>query len=656
MYLEDCLVFINEKFNQNWLDEYLVNNSSGEGIELKETFESDINAKIEAFSDYFIKSIITGEYINEVNLNENLSKLKQAVNVITSPDIDNYNEVVYEKLKLIRNVFEHFIDKYIGFEKIISSYNSNSNSHLISKLDKQSLPKNYKSVKLQTFKSFIDIYIFEHFLSEDQDHINIILNIENETDKFVESDNDYYQVYRTKVAFLKFKLLYRFNLNIERNKQTDFTNKIYLLNNEVISLNKVPTNSAQNEKLKKWEEYLIKHYSLNINLDYQYFEDTFKQIKCIPIEERNVLQLHFCIKYFKDIAKDKINLIKVVEQIEKNFLSSNNDFVYSKIYLYALNNLFSFYCDTEDSEIENLFEKIESIQKEFQNKNFFSSLKLLQYYSDKLFNKIEKQENLLDIDIHDSKKEFDKIEKLINQTKFRIDWSDSHHNLVFQLNFSDSLVDINILDSEVIKVYFPSSFVLPIALKENVEQFENIERKFQEYKLRFELYSKLQPNIRDIKDAKDEIKKIENKSIEQITIFTAIISFIVGSIGAFQFIESFSQAVLFIVIFSVSISIFVLLIFTTTKGLKALVEKWYLFIPPYLIVGLIVYFIILPFYKEDMLKQEFSYKNEKIIQRKLDSIQRINIQSNKSNNLLIKELNLKVDSLKFISNKQNNLK
>ena len=113
---------------------------------------------------------------------------------------------------------------------------------------------------------------------------------------------------------------------------------------------------------------------------------------------------------------------------------------------------------------------------------------------------------------------------------------------------------------------------------------------------------------------------------------------------------------LFIVIFSVSISIFVLLIFTTTKGLKALVEKWYLFIPPYLIVGLIVYFIILPFYKEDMLKQEFSYKNEKIIQRKLDSIQRINIQSNKSNNLLIKELNLKVDSLKFISNKQNNLK
>ena len=112
------------------------------------------------------------------------------------------------------------------------------------------------------------------------------------------------------------------------------------------------------------------------------------------------------------------------------------------------------------------------------------------------------------------------------------------------------------------------------------------------------------------------------------------------SIGAFKFIETFSQALLFISIFGTSISIFVLLIFTSTKGLKTILNHWYILFF-YASIAFIIYFFILPFYQQDLSRYKLTIQNEQIINNKLDSIQ--NISDRKISNQR-KEL----DSLKKI--------
>lgn len=655
MYLGECIKFLENTFKSDWLDTYLIEDiETTNEVKIKNSFEADIDVIIENYSDFFIQSIITGEYVNEITFFESLEAIKKHIQNATSitVDVDKYNEVVFEKLTFLNRVLNDFISKYIGFQKYASSYKSNSNSHLIFKLEKNNTPKNFKSEKLKTFSAFISIYTFEHFLSEDFTDIIAIVEAENNLDEFINPENKYYQIFRAKILFLKFKLLYRYKLNLENNSDSEFTNKAYLFNNEEISLNKVPNNPVQYEKLKQWEEYLINHYRKDKDIDKQYFDKEFNRIKTIDINKRSILELHFCIKYFKDVCRDKNNLIEIVDEVKNRYDNSRDNFVYSKIYLYALNNLFSLYCETDKKDIQTLYDKIESLQNQTQNRNFFSSLKLLGYLSEKLFNEIDENESILNLNSYNS--EFEKIEKLINKTRNRIEWSNSHQNLVFQLDYIDSLVDVSNLNFDIKNIYFPSSFVLPIATKENNDEFNRIEQKFIKYKTRYELYNKLLPDIKgineakeDVKEAKEEIKRIEKKSIETITIFTAIISFIVGSIGAFQFIESFSQAVLFIVLFSVSISIFVLLFFATTKGLKTMQRHWYLLLP-YFLIGLIVYYFIIPFYTKDLDRYNLTIKNEKIIQRKLDSIQKINTTTNTTQIKLIDSLRIKIDRLEKI--------
>ena len=53
-----------------------------------------------------------------------------------------------------------------------------------------------------------------------------------------------------------------------------------------------------------------------------------------------------------------------------------------------------------------------------------------------------------------------------------------------------------------------------------------------------------------------------------MTIFTAIISFIIGNVALFQFIKTFIDAIIFILSYAIALSIFVLLIFVSTKGVE----------------------------------------------------------------------------------------
>ena len=175
--------------------------------------------------------------------------------------------------------------------------------------------------------------------------------------------------------------------------------------------------------------------------------------------------------------------------------------------------------------------------------------------------------------------------------------------------------------------------MLALSIDENEQNITGVERDLQ--KLEINLYHV--KNQQALEEVRLNLGHNEKKLTETISIFTAIISFIVGSIGAFKFIETFSQALLFISIFGTSISVFVLLIFASTKGIHAVMKKWYiLFFYPAIFA--IMYWIILPSYQDDLKRYPLTMQNEKIIQRKLDSLQLINKEN-------IKNQGVRIDSL-----------
>ena len=104
--------------------------------------------------------------------------------------------------------------------------------------------------------------------------------------------------------------------------------------------------------------------------------------------------------------------------------------------------------------------------------------------------------------------------------------------------------------------------------------YKKIEEKFNKLNsyLEFSLFFNNETN--EINKIKESVKGTEKRSVETLTIFTAIISFIIGNVALFQFIKTFYEALIFILIYVIALSVFVLLIFISTKGFKKIISYW----------------------------------------------------------------------------------
>src|SRR5690554_6411215 len=117
MYLNQCIEFLDATFNENWLDKYLTIDEITGDVEINTffDFERDIDKIIESYSDFFIQSIITGEYTDEIVFFEKLEEIKRYIQNATSINVSEYNEIVFEKLTFLNRVLNEFYNKYIGF-------------------------------------------------------------------------------------------------------------------------------------------------------------------------------------------------------------------------------------------------------------------------------------------------------------------------------------------------------------------------------------------------------------------------------------------------------------------------------------------------------------------------------------------------------------
>src|SRR5690606_4917830 len=114
--------------------------------------------------------------------------------------------------------------------------------------------------------------------------------------------------------------------------------------------------------------------------------------------------------------------------------------------------------------------------------------------------------------------------------KAKIEWSLSHHKLIFGLPFSECLVETSIPDLE--KVYYPSSFVLPLPTDDIQSNFNKLDSKFKKLNIISSSIATLDKEFDEIERIKQKLKLSDFRSIEIIGVFTAIAAFVLSQVGS----------------------------------------------------------------------------------------------------------------------------
>ncbi|MEN2486337.1 hypothetical protein AAYQ05_00940 [Flavobacterium sp. B11] len=590
--INKILQALTEKFPENWADTYIseVENTlpetivpEGEGVignvvqqVDKDRLKEAVNDSIDFFFDSLIISVLSGEYISNNEFGSELQKLDDFINRNFSYFGDETIQAVFDseiKNNLVGST-KIAINLYKTFYKLLETLSKYPNIDIISvsnptvsKLINDTNLEITIKEKLEFFNLTIGLTRYDHFLRDDigfyQDLIEIELHIKNATLP-PSTPNQFSVVLREKVQYLKYK--WEIRQRTLYGKKNHIYMKSYLTDGELTFIDKNAINRSQETTLSKWQEYLESHYELGEWKSK--IETDINNINRVNLSEVSILDIHKLIKYYKDVNPNYVNLSEIVSEVEKRMLTVTLEtHTYNKIYAYALNNQFSSLLiqdDVDENDIINLKKKIDSFQSKTKIDNFFVEYK----YIDFLLRKIELSYNTREgLDsITSTNLLIEKVETVIQAYSKNLNWSKNHYHCVFQLPYTESLVDCII--PELPKVYYSSSFVLPLSRVESQDNFDDLIMKYNKLSTSIKVITSLTKEFSIIKTTTDSLKDNDFKSIEVIGVFSAIITFIMASIPALAFIDNIWKALLFFISIAGSLGMFLLIIFSIRKGVS----------------------------------------------------------------------------------------
>lgn len=517
-------------------------------------------------------SLLSGEYISIDNIIENLKGIENTVK-----DFPNKTNSLPTNLQV--KIFEYSssinmsIEGYIIFIRDISNVYSNdrldflfSHNNQIEKIIKESNLSNKIDRVTDYFFYLISLSRIDHFPSNENDYISSLFEVEKRIKNL--DLQEYSTITKnvfTKISFLKHKWKSRkFNKNP--------TSTLY--EEDGIIKNIEDFKDDDNAKLKEWSDIIETQYEL-ISKDWKYIlqsrvkdykgEEDFNNLK--------ILQIHQLIKYYKDVKPNYTRLKEIKKYLKKKVeLSTNtyNKYASGVSYNYSLNNCFSLFLanDSNFESVKNEYFKIKDVTKGSIN-NFFLEFKYLEFVTRHLLIKINDDEKI---------KYIEKYENVIeNHCKEEVEsyfdkkeWSKSNHNYVFILPFDECLVPTSELD-ELVNIFYASSFVLPPSIEKMDKDFNEIKNDFDKINLYIKTGKYFKKEIQKIESLNNELDKKDLKSIEIISIFTAIITFVLSSIPAYKFIHTAWESLLFMLSLASALGIFITLILFTTRELY---KKW----------------------------------------------------------------------------------
>lgn len=585
------------------------------------TFISDFLIKQ---SDCLAVSILTGEYVCNKNFIYDIDDIIKTLKTI-------YDKILFFESTALHNYTNNFVkileNTLLGYKKLYSQikiHTYNPNTEIVFIDSKENNDESIKcfeffgkevSVCFENVFFILGLSTYDHFFDESIDYFRSLINFKNRLNTSQKASL-YYSIIDEKVSFLEYKWGIR---QITTSKFLDNkTNKSYIIDNDIISINKNPSFQSERKELINWKTYLEKHY--------QYVENFILESEIVnellEKDKPSMLEVHTLIKNFKDVNPNYENLKNVVESFEKRENEfEENKRIFFKNLNYALNNQFSLLIekkDVTDEEVRNLKIKIDALQNKLEYDNFFVDFKYLKYSIKKLENLILNREPL------EIKQEIsaliNNIRELIITCERKIEWSENHHNLLYQLTYEESLVYYG--TEKIEKVYYASTFLLPLSVEQIQKEFFELKLEFNNKYNYLEILSTLDKEFSVIK----EMKEKDVKSIELISLFTAVISFIIGGVSGFKFIEDWKTALLFDIVFSTSLISFLIVLFAFTRGIE-LVKKYFYYILGFYLIFLTSIFLITNIDKRNV---EAKSNNTEIIDAKKNNNKELNNTINQS--------------------------
>lgn len=522
-------------------------------------------------------SILEGEYIirnKEVDesIDNLVNKLKEVAtievntshptsnNLISDLLSDNFSKQIIDSLRKYKHLVLFVLRKISSFDDsttLLDVYRNEKKEGLLNKI----IPvDDYVAL----FEQNVLLAKIDHELKVDKAILQRLLIISDVINRN-EIQDSVTELLKQKCHFLTFKIYYRFQQNKENYKYAiDFIDKpIQISDDKIISF-------------KKYHTKIVNHYNDNIGgafarkIEVNQFYDCIESSKDV-----DMFLLHTVVKYYKDdkLSLEQLNnLVNTFLEKQSKVKSKESKFdawALKQIIIYLRNNLFSLKLQKglEMHQWFDLLKEYENVQETQSIKNYFIYEKSLAFLDKKisdLFNTVLP--------------EIDKISSAISHYEFCLNkyiecvkWCENKSLSTFQLPFDECIVPFEWNDSgstETIKInaFISSSFVLPLnyrMLRENQQIYKaNILR----YNTTLAIQNQLKLEKEELKKIKEKTEAADKRSIEILSIFSAIVLFVAGDIQIFTKINNTIDAVYFMLLFGFVLGCFVLLIWFITRN------------------------------------------------------------------------------------------
>ncbi len=561
-------------------------------------------------------SVLEGEYINSnfIDLGEKITKkigdFYQFPDLSFIKDLEEegkYNDFL-SKLKFLtsyRNCIEEYINSAKFTNRIYSESQLNKNlvldlsdktSEIIEELNINN--KRLEKILVEIFAQNLFLARKEFTLRNNESNLEMLLNSKHTLDQcelnFPNNNDDDFQIIITilkdKNTFLTRKLI------IRKYQEPKSENQYYVLlgKENAFSLN---NHTYKLDIYKPWDEYSQQHFLSEKNL---IFERELNDFCGLNKRDNSFWSIHRFAKKYKDIDKDLKKLESLSETKTNILINEFNNFSKKVSDNYLKNCTLSLSVEKElishnfnlDKFLENENEKINLIQSESIISNFFPHKKISSFivsYIDYFKNEIKK-ENLEDDDlkivVEKLKNANNHLKGITTKFKSNLFWCKNHFFYSYQLPIEESIYNFK-TDSFELNIFSNSTFSLPLdfdALLKEVEKLEiYIETNENDIKSLSNFSTLFIRLNKKISDQEKDIKENSKKSIELLSVFTAILALIFGGISTASdekatFENKFLTFIsLFIVLFS-----FITLIRTFISKEKSFME----------ILGLFVFYLI----------------------------------------------------------------
>ena len=510
--------------------------------------------------DDIVRIVSSADYFYDVELDNSIQELISKLENDPLDKIDS-DEIIAEDYYGINQTYINWLLNFRMFYIKVTNHLNDPTSEWSINMYKQTNKKcalvptvnNYTTI----ISKIIKLFSIDFFLSNDPNQIQTLIEIkdslQNPTHPLMFNPIKLKLVLIEKCDFLIYKIersnskRYKYAINgIEYNEHKRRAGEYKYFNLYDINYSDKETLDQCNSKL-----------SLKIGDEWS-FNDYYVRTRSLKETTNSIDNKDSFLKRFES----KFDTTNIFDKWAKN-LSYN----------YIYNNILS--SELSDSkknivDIHKLYRDVLNTQVERSVKNYFPFLKFSQW--------INKQINikLKTLSLSDLKLYLSLLEKSNNHLFDYYEWSKSHLRRSFQPSLKECVLEV-----EDVKIFTATAYIIPI-------DYSNVEKQIQKvkedsaisrgYLNTFKLNDRIiEDSIRSA-DNKIEELRVENrellkKNVEVLSIFAAIVLFVVGNIQLFKELSTLKSALMFVLTFGYVISIFVLLIRLTTRNYPNINEK-----------------------------------------------------------------------------------